>query len=375
MPLSRADRFYLLLMRLFPRELVLFASRVYRLLLWTFPALGRAFRRESGRERRVLLIYDLTAQSLAVGDILMTLGAGLVLLENHDLRTIDIALVHEDHTLKNPSLGVDREHFLLHLTPLMGILQILPQLGSVMVFDRRAELERFVSQQADRYEIWPPAAFFQSQQYVHYPIFNDLVQPYFDRTGRIPTLTGRPAMVEWARRFWREHVGPDVMVTVNIRNNARVEPFRNSDIPTWLAFFEHCRGRYPVKFVVVCAKWEIDPRFRGLPNVILAKDHETGLEQELALIEAAAVHLGPSSGPAMMPFLSEKPYLILRCNTVPEQYRRMVVEGGYMRFGFARPWQLLYPGPETPDLLMADFARLWAAVDPAKWREKMEKGS
>ncbi|MCX5662586.1 MAG: hypothetical protein NTW19_23140 [Planctomycetota bacterium] len=374
MPLSRADRFYLLLMRFLPRELVLFASRVYRLLIWAFPALGRAFRREAERERRVLIVYDITSQSLAVGDLLMTIAAGLVVRETHGLDLIDVALVHEDKTLKNPSLGIGPDRFVFHLAPLMPILQVNPHLGSVFVFDRRVELERFIAQQADRYEIWPAAPLYQSEQYYHYPIFNDLVEPFFQRTGRIPHLTSRPFMADWARGFCREHVGPDVLVTVNIRNNQRVETHRNSDIDAWLAFFAHCLGRYPVKFVVVCAKAEIDPRMRGLGNVILAKDHDTGIEQELALVDAAAVHLGSSSGPAMMPFFSDKPYLILRCNTVPDQYRNMHLENGYMRFSFAKPDQLLYPGPETAALLEADFARLWAGVDQAAWRSRMKGG-
>jgi hypothetical protein len=134
-----------------------------------------------------------------------------------------------------------------------------------------------------------------------------------------------------------------------------------------LEFFQHCETRYPAKFVVICARTEVDDRLRQCPNVIIAKDYHTGLDQDLALMHAAAIHMGADSGPAAMALFSSKPYLIVNTVVGPHYFSHpdMIQQEGekLLRFWFAGPFQRYAVGIETTDLLVNEFARMWAAVD------------
>ena len=137
----------------------------------------------------------------------------------------------------------------------------------------------------------------------------------------------------------------------------------------WLAFFRHCCGRYPVVFVVIGTASEIDPRLRELGNVVVAKDFHTGLDQDLALIQTSAIHMGASSGPGFMAFFRRRPFLLVRHTLAAEAYRGLVVDGAWARFAWSTPYQRFYAGEETLDLLAGEFQRMWETVDAASWAE------
>jgi hypothetical protein len=159
---------------------------------------------------------------------------------------------------------------------------------------------------------------------------------------------------------------------VNVRNNKVFHVHRNLRLECWLEFFHHCEARYPARFVVLCARSEIDERLRQCPNVIVAKDHDTGVEQDLALIHTSAIHMGAGSGPASMAWFGDKPYLMV--NTVygpryfahPDMIRQE--EENVQSFWFSGPLQRIAGGIETTELLVREFARMWAAVDIPRWQ-------
>ena len=103
-------------------------------------------------------------------------------------------------------------------------------------------------------------------------------------------------------------------VTVNIRNNPFHALDRNSDLDVWFDFFSYCTNNYNIKFLIICTKSEIDERFRNLDNVIIVKDYNTSLEQELALISTSSIHLGTASGPFSIALYSDKPYVMFSWN-------------------------------------------------------------
>ena len=136
---------------------------------------------------------------------------------------------------------------------------------------------------------------------------------------------------------------------------------------SWLEFFDHCRDRYPVKFVVVCSLSEVDDRLRQYQNVLIAKDFHTSIEQELALIHEAAIHMGSSSGMATMAEFNAKPYLIVNTDMDPDRYKGTIREGSFLRFFFASSFQRFSVGQETAEILIKEFARMWATVDVDGW--------
>lgn len=120
-------------------------------------------------------------------------------------------------------------------------------------------------------------------------------------------------------------------------------------------------------FVMIGEKEEIDPRFRGFSNVLIAKDYSTTIEQDLALIQAGIMFLGTTSGPATMALFSDKPYVIYGFQTVYEK----------LETGQQMPWatllQKLVWGQETTEKLITDFEWLYNQIDREKWRIEFER--
>jgi hypothetical protein len=345
-----------------------------RFLTWIFPSLAWLLVPTPASERRLLLVYDTYSQPFNIGDVLLMQEGALVLREKHGIDLVDFAIVYNP---KHPVAAVPffssitEGNVLYHLASILPIAQVNQYLGSLFLFNSHRNLQRFIADNTDLYQVWPSGVNFGSRDYLYYEIFNDLLYKHHKKHGSIPHLTCRQFLVDWARAFYREHVRPAVPVTVNVRNNKAFHTHRNLRLECWLEFFRHCEARYPAKFVIICAHSEIDERFRNCANVVVAKDHCTGIEQDLALIHTSAIHMGAGSGPVTMAWFSDKPYLMV--NTVygpkyfahPDMIRKE--EGQIQRFWFAGPLQRISQGPETTQLLIEEFARMWGAVDVQRW--------
>jgi hypothetical protein len=305
----------------------------------------------------------------------------LVLREKHNLDMVDFALLYDSEHPASPDpafSSITENNAMYHLASILPVAQVNQHLGSLFLFNSRRNLLRFIADNADLYYVWPPGWKFAFSEYLYYEIFNDLLYNHYKKHGSIPRLTCRQFLVDWAQAFYRKHVHPQVPVTVNVRNNMAFQTHRNLRLECWLEFFHHCETRYPAKFVVVCARSEIDDRLRHCPNVIIAKDHHTGIEQDLALIHTSAIHMGAGSGPASIAWFNDKPYLMV--NTVygpqyfahPEMIRQE--EENVQRFWFAGPLQHIAGGAETTELLIREFARMWAAVDVQHWQSPVSLG-
>ena len=349
--------------------------RVVRFLTWIFPSLGRLLLTVPSSDRRLLLIYDTSSQPFNIGDILILQEGSLVLREKYRIDMVDFALVFDpkDPAPSDPAFSsITETNALYHLASILPVAQVNQHLGSLFLFNSHRSLQRFIADSADVYHVWPSAWKFGSREYLYYEVFNDLLYNHYKEHGSIPRLDCRQFLADWAHAFYKKHVSPQVPVTVNVRNNKAFHAHRNLRLECWLEFFRHCEARYPAKFIVLCARSEIDERLRQCPNVIIAKDHETSIEQDLALIHASAIHMGAGSGPASMAWFGDKPYLMV--NTVygpqyfahPEMIRQE--EENVQRFWFAGPLQRITGGPETTELLVREFTRMWAAVDLPRWQ-------
>jgi hypothetical protein len=337
-------------------------------------ALHRLGRKPRADRRRLLMIYDLATQPFSIGDILVAQAASLVLREENDLDQVDFVVVYDPRkpACADPAFSsINEENVLYHLASILPAAQVNQHLGSVLCFNSHEHLMRYVCDNCSRYLVWPHAWHPTLQGYHYYTIYNDLIARYHRRHGHAPRLECRPIMADWARRFYREHVLPDVPVSIQIRNNPRFHHYRNSRLECWHAFFEDCRDRYPVKFVVVCSHAEVDPRLRSHDNVILAKDHGTVLEQDLALLQTSAMHMGASSGPGFFVTFGTRPYLLTNTDMIPERYDGLQREGNLLRFAFASPLQQISIGVETTPFLIREFERMWAAIDDTSWHQSV----
>jgi hypothetical protein len=339
-------------------------------LKWSLPALTALSRDGRSSDRRLLVIYDTSSQPFSIGDILIIQEGSLALREKHSLGFVDFALVYDP---KHPASAdatfssITEDNAVYHLASILPVAQVNQHLGSLLLFNSHRQLERFIADNADRYEIWPSAWRYAGRDYLYYAVFNELLYEHYRRHGSIPHLTCRPFLREWAAAFYRTHVVPQVPVTVNVRNNPAFHQHRNLNLDCWMEFFDYCEKRYPAKFVVICARSEIDDRLRARPNVLIAKDHHTSIEQDLALIHASAIHMGAGSGPVSMAWFHDRPYLMVNTVYGPGYFAHaeMIIqeEPDIQRFWFSGPLQRIAGGPETTELLIAEFERMWASVD------------
>lgn len=349
--------------------------RGVRFVAWIFPALSKLLLPTPANERRILVIYDLSYQPFSVGDIMVFQEASLVLRERHCVDAVDFAVVYDPKHPASPDpafAGITESNALFNLASILPVAQVNQHLGSLFVFNSHRHIERFIADNADRYLVWPSGWKYATREYMLKTVFEDLVYNHFKEHGSIPHLSCRPFLVDWAKAFYKEHVYPQVPVSVNIRNNKVFQTHRNAHVECWLEFFDYCETHYPVKFVIICAQIEVDDRLRRCANVIIAKDYQTGVEQDLSLIHGSALHMGSDSGPAAMAYFSDKPYLAVNTAMKPKYYSNPEIfqhdDEGLWHFAFAGPLQRFGAGVETTELLIREFARMWAAVDLPRWQ-------
>lgn len=334
-----------------------------RLLRWGAAALPAAAGRPTGA-RRLLLIYDFATQPFSIGDILIFQEAALVLRERHGLGQVDVAGVYDPArpVVPDPAFAhIEAENFLFHLAGILPAAQVNPHLGSIFLFDSHRRLEAYIADNAGQYYIWPSLEQYAKGEYLFYYCFDELFAEHHARHGMLPPLRSRPAALAWARRFIRKHAGTAVPVTIQLRRNP-ANPDRNSDYDAWISFLRECADRYPARFFVICGRSELDPRLREIPNVTVVKEYCTSLEEDLALLEAGALHMGVASGPATMVHFSRKPYCIFKWDLKAGALKTVLKEGERYYFRFAAPLQSWLIVGETPELLRREFQRLWEGL-------------
>ncbi len=318
----------------------------------------------SGKQR-LLMIYDFSSQPFSIGDILVIQEASLVLRQVHGLDRVDFAFVYSPASpvVLDPTLAhYTPENFLSHLPHVLQAAQVNPYLGSVFLYDSHRRLEEFVASNLHTYEIWPHLPQYAYREYLYYRVFNEVLFQYFEKERTLPHLEPRAPARTWAKAFLERHGGGDVPVTVQLRRNP-YNSARDMDNDSWMAFFQFCQGRYPAKFLVICARDEVDARLRQCSNVVIAKDHCTSVEQDLALVDAAAIHMGATSGPGVMAIFSAKPYCLFKSDLRLDRYKGIIREGNRHALFFAGPAQSFLFDRETPDLLAAEFERMWKSIE------------
>lgn len=335
------------------------------LVRWNFRAFsGLATASNSADERRLLVIYDFASQPFSIGDILVIQQASLVVRQAAGIDRVDLAFVYDPASpvISDPAFAhINPENFLWHLPTVLQAAQVNPYLGSVFLFDSHRRLDEFASGNLHRYDIWPPLSQYASREYLYYSVMSELLFDHFNSEQSLPRLESRGPAKNWAKTFLKRVAGSDIVVTVQLRKNP-VNPERDSDYASWISFFNSCQGRYPAKFVVICSQQEVDPELRQCSNVIVAKDHWTSVEQDLALINAAAMHMGASSGPGMLAIFSDKPYCLFNTDVQVHRYRGSTQDGNRVTLYFGSPTQSLLFGAETADVIAFEFERMWKSI-------------
>jgi hypothetical protein len=339
-------------------------QRAKHILLWIFST-SSLLRRRKNRPQRLLVIYDLSYQPFSIGDFLLFQQGSLIQSKLLGLDLIDVAIVYnvERSNKSVEFLTITSEATLYHLASIVPVAQLNQRLGSVFVFNSRTQFESFVTDNMPYYQVWPSAVNYAAKDYLYWIVFNDLMVGHFKSYGYVPFLKCRTFLEEWARSFYQMQIKQQVPVTVNLRNNRLFSQERNSNMDCWIEFFACCKVIYPVVFIIICGWNEVDERMIGLENVIVAKKHHTGIEQDLALINTSVAHLGTASGPFTMAICGKKPYLMFNFDGDFRMYDGMTETDGFSRFAFATTHQKLTKQKESVEILNKEFALLWTAIE------------
>jgi hypothetical protein len=313
-------------------------------------------------EPRILAVWDFGEVPFTVGELLYHQEVSLILREVHQVERIDLALLIDREHPGRFDQGLTAANADYYFSKLLPAAFVNPHLGALLVFDNAQALDAYIADNRNRYYVFPPHVDQSGRKIKGYEHYFNYVQEFYRERGYIPYLSCRPAMVAWALCFLAEHVRPRFPVSLQLRNNT-LFPERNSKLDEWLEFVSYCESHFPVTFVLVGDREEIDPRFRDRPNVLVAKDYGTTVEEDLALIQASMLHMGSVSGPTMFAIFRDAPYLIYRFRVQHEE----------MQWGtsaaWATPLQKLVWESETHERIKADFSAIWAQLRPEAWAE------
>lgn len=269
------------------------------------------------------LVYDLSVQPFALGDLLTHQQASLVLRGDEK---VNVHVIHKNSFINDdkPKLGINW---------LMPAAHVNQHLGEVTL-----------SESIEVKDYWPT-----DHCYTAYKCWETLVA-YYEKHGEFEALKPLPDVEKWAKDFVRG------ATTIQFRRNDR-NPARNSDYKVWIDFIK----RYDHHFLIVCSESEVDPAFR-LPNVTVVCDYGFDAQKICAIVEASPIHLGVSSGPAQMRMYGKKPFCIFKDTLSPKRVRGFLPRGD----GHAFPWmtdlQSMIPQAETVERISQEFERMYEGI-------------
>ena len=326
--------------------------------------------------KRILVVFDVSSQPFNIGDFILIQQVSLILSKKYSTQYTDIAIVHDviSKPLSKEFSSITKENIYYHLASIIPIAQINQNLGSVFIFNSHFQFENYLSVNFENYITWPSIMQYATSDYLYYYALNKIIYKYYQTNHQIPLLKCRDFLKSWAESFYAENLNSEIPVTINLRKNLLFGTERNSDMDAWYEFFKSCIGNYDVKFIIIGSNQEIDKRMGLLKNVLIAKDFNTGIEQDLALISLSEFHMGASSGPISMAWFTGKPYLMFSWDANIENYDGLKKhDDDYYSFGFASPLQKMTKNKETPEILKKGFEDILQEISKTNVKKHTRK--
>ena len=347
-------------------KLLKYLKSILRLLQWLFQAIPLSKNLKFNLNKRILAIWDLQTVPYSVGDILVLNEAMMCLRIDYNADKIDICFVCDPQKPSRQDFNsINSENYHYNLAALIPLVQINPHLGSFILFDSYVSLEKFITDNIESYYVWPSIRHYANKIEAYANNF-DYVQQFYSHKKYIPYLSCLRLVIEWAYKFYKQNLNSQFPIVVHLRNSKN-EPERNSKIDEWIAFFEFCNNKYPIKFLIICSADEIDNRLRDYSNVMIMKDWYTTVEQDLSLIESSVMFMGGPSGPSTMALFQEVPYIIFNFRPSNET----ITKGSNLMF--ANNLQRLIWEPETKEILSTEFLEIFSKIDLSKWEDKKQQ--
>lgn len=326
--------------------------------------------------KQVFGIWDLCLSPISLGGLLILVAELKMQCKIHGIESADICIIGDaarllsmQHTQPDggPVTLLDSEA--CKGSPLLSMLLDMEGIGDCYLYDTVAALKDFVQTSPYQYVTWPAL----SDQGVssHRYASTIYAQRFYREQGFVSHLSCKAKHIRYAAHFIERNVMPCVPVVVHLKNNPRERGCSNADFDAWFSFFQECSSRYyDVKFILV-GNETIDQRILGLPNVLAARNFESNLSRDLALIQTAFAFMGMGSGPCNMAVFSKVPYVIFK--NPNHDVEQMALELGEAdRFPFAIGFQKVLRVFETGDCLMSEFEHLYTSSSRQDWEKRLD---
>jgi hypothetical protein len=313
-------------------------------------------------------IMDFGYTPYALGDTMTWLTNLQIVAHVNNVSSVEIAiLTRPERPSSRLQRAINAYSYIHALESLYPAFLCCPMLRSIRIYERyKPFAQRILAAVLARSATWPHliSHFREELDYSSHRQINS----FYRQKKYIPTL-GPPRGYEIeAGRFRERFLAGRQPIVVNIRRRAlSFDPAalqRDSVASAWDRFFAQAEDLYPTAtFVVVggFSEWERDLVRR--PNVVVPRALGYGLGLELSLLLGGIPFMGTSSGFSAAATFSKVPYVITNFEHQSSAYIDLPI--GTERYPFAAPSQRLNWEPETEDILLAEFARLWGeAIAP-----------
>lgn len=324
---------------------------------------------------RLLGIYDFKTLPWSIGDPLLFVEMLSVKKLENNLAEIDICIVFDRENPEGYRTSVNvlnSENVQDYILDFFPIFSACPFLGSIFQFSSREEFWRFFKQNRSRYQVYPELPKFLDETYN----FSDSgakeiihIRKFFQENGCIPFLRIGSRESAWARGFYKERWenGKKVFVSVSLKRTDHSHD-RNSSVEVWGRFFSMCQMLFPeVIFVIVGLREERVLDWKGLENVLFAKDYGTTIPEDFALVRTSFMYLGSTSGINCIAHFSDLPFLIFQ---MPAFAMELFGLQAGANFWGQRGCQKVFPSTFVLNeaTLMTEFSAVYSALNKDEWK-------
>jgi hypothetical protein len=239
--------------------------------------------------KRVIGIWDFENVRAVIGDAIVFQEILSTIAEENSADKIDCCFVNprarnqraNEFQITNP-MAVDS---------IISMTKINPKIGSVYIFDNNDQFSYFFQTVKQNYIVFPNPYFpFATVSNMHHLV------DFYEEHSYLPKLTCDDVHLKWAKRFVEKHCAGKILFCASIRKIQR-DVDRNAPIKEWELFFRYCNEKYPeFLFIITGTEEEIHEELIGMENVLFAKQHNSTLLQDMALIQSSNALLVHNSG-------------------------------------------------------------------------------
>jgi hypothetical protein len=239
-----------------------------------------------------------------------------------------------------------------------------PSLRDIRIFENKKKLsQRLLGAVLARAPSWPSlTAHFRGKldYYSH-----NKINAFYAKNNWLPRLQAPWGFHDETKRLRARCLEGRVPIVVNIRQRALTHDpqalARDSVADAWYEFLTQAQSRWPkAAFILAGGVNEWERRFASLQNVVIPRLFGYGLGHELTLLFEGAPFFGSSSGFSAAATFSNTPYTITNFEHRAAEF--VGVSVGTERYPFSFEHQWLSWEPETDEVLLDLFNRLWDAA-------------